>query len=173
MKTFVITAGHGGTDPGALGNGRKEAEIALELRDLVVLKLTGLGHKVHTDGARKVNGLFAHALSLIGLAPICVDLHCNASSNPNATGSEAISLPRHKKLASKLAQACSTTLDTRLRGDRGWIDQSQSARGRLAYVERGGVILEMFFITNANDLQAYESRKWLVASAIAKVLAEA
>ncbi len=59
----------------------------------------------------------------------------------------------------------------RLRGDAGWIDQTQSARGRLGYVARGGMVVEVFFLSNIRDLGMYQARKWLVASAIADTLA--
>ena len=36
---YLISAGHGGTDPGACANGHAEAAIALEMRDLVAIRL--------------------------------------------------------------------------------------------------------------------------------------
>ena len=58
------------------------------------------------------------------------------------------------------------------RCDGGWIDQSQSARGKLGYVNAGGLILEVFFISNPTEMAVYQARKWLVAQAIADVLRE-
>ena len=58
-----------------------------------------------------------------------------------------------------------TTKDN-VRGDNGWIDQSKSARGKLGFVEAGGIIVELFFLSNLGDLEQYESVNWLVASAI-------
>ena len=62
--------------------------------------------------------------------------------------------------------------NSNVRGDRGWIDQSQSARGKLGYVSAGGLILEVFFISNPAEMAVYQARKWLVAQAIADVLQE-
>ena len=62
--------------------------------------------------------------------------------------------------------------NSNVRGDRGWIDQSQSARGKLGYVSAGGLILEVFFISNPQEMAVYQARKWLVAQAIADVLQE-
>ena len=43
MKTIVITAGHRNVDPGAVANGLKEAVLAVELRDIIALKLREKG----------------------------------------------------------------------------------------------------------------------------------
>ncbi|MGL6294935.1 MAG: N-acetylmuramoyl-L-alanine amidase, partial [Plesiomonas sp.] len=95
------------------------------------------------------------------------EIHCNAASNPVASGVECISLPKHKALCQRLSNAIAATTKDNVRGDKGWIDQSQSARGKLAFVDNGGVIIELFFLSNLGDLERYESVKWLVASAIA------
>lgn len=61
-------------------------------------------------------------------------------------------------------------MGSRLRGDNGWIDQSKSARGRLAYVNAGGLIVELGFISNEDELARFNARYWLAAKAVAKVL---
>ena len=35
----------------------------------------------------------------------------------------------------------------------------------------GGMVVELFFLTNRGDLKAYYDRKWLAARAVANVLA--
>ena len=55
MKTFVITAGHSNTDPGAVAFGRKEADIAVDMRNMVAHYLTAAGHTVITDGDGRDN----------------------------------------------------------------------------------------------------------------------
>lgn len=167
---FVITAGHGDADPGAIANGVSEADLMTALRDIVAAKLRAYGHEVFTDGPPKQNRALAFALKLFGLAPIRLELHCNASVNNAAMGVEVISLPKDKALAQALAQNVANEMCTKIRGDKGWIDQSQSARGRLAYINAGGMILETFFITNTTELAAYRQRSWLVAEAIARTL---
>ena len=167
---FVITAGHGDADPGAIANGVSEADVMTGLRDVVAHKLRLWGHEVVTDGDKKQNRALAFAVKLFGLAPIRLELHCNASVNNSAKGVEVISLPKDKALAQALAQNVAREIGTTVRGDKGWIDQSQSARGRLAYINAGGMILETFFITNATELAAYRQRSWLVAEAIARTL---
>ena len=170
MASFVITAGHSNTDPGAVAKGRTEAAIVADLRNIVALKLRERGHIVTTDGAGTVNQPLPTAISLIRPGLVCVELHCNAAANSTAAGVETISMPRHKALSQRLSQAIAKVLETRVRGDKGWIDQSQSARGKLGFVSAGGLIVELFFISNPAELRMYDARKWLVATAIADTL---
>lgn len=170
-KTYTITAGHGGSDPGAVYFGYTERELMTELRDILANKLRAKGHVVRTDGDKGVNLALTHALHLIAGSAAALELHTNAAENQAATGVEVVALPAQKDLAQRVSQAIATVLDLRLRGEAGWIDQSKSARGRLGFVSRGGMVVEVFFLSNLKDLGVYQARKWLVASAIAEVLA--
>lgn len=171
MKTITVTAGHGGSDPGAVAHGVNERDLMTELRDIVAIKLREHGHKVRTDGARWQNLPLVHALTLVPGSDCAVELHTNAATSASATGVEVVSMPKHKVKAQHLAKAISRVLGLPLRGEAGWIDQTQTARGRLGFVRAGGMVVEVFFISNADDLAAYQNRKWLVASAIAEVVA--
>ena len=171
-KPIVLTAGHSDVDPGAVGNGQTEAGIARELRNIVASKLRSMGHRVITDGEPAVNKPLRDAIALIPQGKVAVELHCNAAANPAAGGVECISLPKDKALSQRLSRAVARVLELRVRGDGGWIDQSKSARGRLGYVQAGGLILEVFFISNPAEMAVYQARKWLVAQAIADVLRE-
>ena len=79
---------------------------------------------------------------------------------------ECISIPKDKELCQRLSNATAATTKDNVRGDNGWIDQSKSARGKLGFVEAGGIIVELFFLSNNGDLERYDEVKWLVASAI-------
>ncbi len=167
-KTFTITAGHGGNDPGAVAHGENERDLMTWLRDCVAHKVRLTGHEVRTDGAKFLNLPLAHALLLVPGSDCAIELHCNASANQTATGVEVVAMPRDKAKAQRIAKAISGALGMRLRGDQGWIDQTQTARGRLGFVRAGGMVVEVFFISNKADLETYQQRKWLVASAIAQ-----
>ena len=167
---FVITAGHSNTDPGAVAGTRKEADIARDMRNMVALKLRQRGHTVATDGEGEVNKPLREAIALIKSGAVAVEFHCNASTNSHATGVESISLPKHKSLAQRISKCVSEVLGLPLRGDAGWIDQSASARGRLGFVNAGGVIVELFFLSNPDNLHAWDSKKWLVATAVTNAL---
>ena len=169
---LTVTAGHGGADPGAVANGIKEADLMAELRDIVALKLRQMGHQVRTDGERWHNLPLAHALALVPGSCCAVELHTNAAASASATGVEVVAMPSQQAKAQQLASAIAGVLGLRLRGDGGWIDQTQTARGRLGFVRVGGMVVEVFFISNPDDLARYQQRKWLVASAIASAMVE-
>ncbi|WP_382155459.1 N-acetylmuramoyl-L-alanine amidase [Hydrogenophaga sp. ANAO-22] len=170
---FTVTAGHGASDPGAVAADGKTTEAALmtELRDIVAAKLKAMGHQVKTDGDRWQNLPLVHALTLVPGSDVAIELHMNAAESFKATGVEVISLPPQREMARTIARRIAHTLELPVRGAGGWIDQSQSARGRLGFVRAGGLVVEVCFISNPSDLAVYLDRKWLVASAIAECLA--
>lgn len=168
---ITVTAGHGAGDPGAVEpGGVREADLMADLRNIVAHKLRNMGHEVRTDGTMLTNLPLAKALLLVPGSDVAVELHTNASTNPSAGGVESIALPRQKLMAQRISAAIGRVLDIPLRGEKGWIDQSKSARGRLGFVNAGGIIVEVFFLSNPAELAKYEARKWMVASAIAEAL---
>jgi N-acetylmuramoyl-L-alanine amidase len=164
---YLISAGHSATDPGACANGHTEAAIALDMRDRVALRLVEMRHTVFTDGNVAENLPLKQALALVQGTDLAVELHCNAAANAQATGVEVIAPPELKLVAQRIARAIAAETDQKLRGQGGWIDQSQSARGRLGFIEAGGLIVEMVFMSNAADLRRFLDAKERVAMAIA------
>jgi len=67
-------------------------------------------------------------------------------------------LPKDKKLAQDLSKAVADVFGSRLRGDNGWIDQSQSARGKLGFISNGGFIVELGFISNEAELAQFNAK---------------
>lgn len=168
----TITAGHSNTDPGAVNGKIKEAELVVNFRNAVTHYLREAGLQVKTDGTGSKNDPLSSAIKLIKGSSIAVEFHMNAAASKPANGIETIALPCDKKLAQDLSAAVATALGSRLRGDNGWIDQSKSARGGLAYINAGGLIVELGFISNDAELAAFQARYWIAAKAVAKVLIE-
>ena len=56
--------------------------------------------------------------------------------------------------------------------NRGVISEDQSARGKLGLMREQGIValLEIGFISNPNDLAAYQKNKYKLAAAIADIL---
>ena len=168
----TITAGHSNTDPGAVNGKVKEADLVVNFRNAVTHYLREAGLQVKTDGTGTKNDPLSAAVKLIQGSSVAVEFHMNAAASKQANGIETIALPKDKKLAQDLSKAVADALGSRLRGDNGWIDQSRSARGRLAYVSAGGLIVELGFISNEDELARFNARYWLAAKAVAKVLIE-
>ena len=172
-KTVTITAGHGGGDPGAVNGNITEAYIATDMRNMLKLYLERAGLKVRTDGDGNDNQSLRQALRLIPGSDLAIEIHCNAASSSQAGGVEALAQPKDKAICQKLCAAISDVMGIPIRGNAsGWKDQSSGQHSRLAYVSGGGIILELFFISNPCELNTYLSKKWLVARELADVIAE-
>ncbi len=164
---YLISAGHGAADPGACANGHTEAAIALEMRELVANRLLEMRHTVLQDGGQGQNLPLQQALALVKGTDLAVELHCNAAANAQAGGVEVIAPPALKLVAQRIARAIAGETGQKLRGQSGWSDQSQSQHAKLAFVQAGGLIVEMVFISNRADLQTFLAFKDRVAMAIA------
>ena len=168
---FAVTAGHSGSDPGAVAaTGQTEAALMVELRDIVTDKLRKMGHTVRNDGGWRENLPLPYAMTLVPGCDAAIELHTNAHTNPAAKGVESISLLPQREISRTISRRIAHTLETTVRGAGGWIDQSQTARGRLGFVRVGGIVVETFFISNPDELRKYEARKFLVATAIVEAL---
>ncbi|MBN3003343.1 N-acetylmuramoyl-L-alanine amidase [Chromobacterium alkanivorans] len=167
---ILVSAGHSNVDPGAVANGYREADIAAEFRNLVAHELRQAGADALTDGEGSDNKPLAEAVKLAGGVGLAVEFHCNAAVNPQARGVESISLPATRDVSRRISAAIAGVLGSPLRGEQGWIDQSKTPRGRLAFVNAGGVIVELFFISNAAELATYQAKKTELARAVAAVL---
>lgn len=165
MKVLV-SAGHDNVAPGAVVNGIKEATIVTEARNIIRHKLEAAGIPVISDGDGNTNLPLSVAVKLIAGATLAIELHCNASVNTEANGVESISLPKLKTQSQRISQAISKVTGSKLRGEAGWIDQSKSQHTRLAFVNSGGIIVELFFLSNPSELKIWQEKKWLVCQSI-------
>lgn len=175
---ITVTAGHGGKDKGAVNGTITESFIATDMRTMLDFYLTRLGHKVVTDGEGQVNLPLRDALTLIPGSDLAIEIHTNAFSDNKAKGTECLALAKHKEVCGVICKAINETMGkigkndiTPIRGnDGGWKNQSAGQHSRLAYVANGGIIVELFFITNDTELKTYLAKKWLVAKAIAEAI---
>lgn len=179
MKSVFLSAGHSETAPGATTIQvstvqsvthkilRREADIAVEFRNLVAYYLREAGVTFETDGTGTRNFPLSEAVKKARKHPIGVEFHCNSVENPSATGSECLSAPKDKALSAALSAALARSLNIR---DRGAKPENAGQHHRLAFVQAGGIIVELFFLSNPDDLAMYDQRKWLAARAVAEVL---
>ena len=171
IQPFVtVTAGLSNKDPGAVNGKFKEAELVSQFRNAVAYYLREAGIQYKTDGVGTLNQDLNSAIKLIKGSSVAVEFHMNAAASKQANGVETIALPKDKKLAQELSKAVADAFGSRLRGDKGWIDQSQSARGKLGFISNGGLIVELGFISNEAELAQFNARYWVAAKAVAMVL---
>ena len=171
VNQFVtVTAGHSNVDPGAVNGKYKEAELVSQFRNAVAYYLREAGIQYKTDGVGILNQDLNAAIKLIKGSSVAVEFHMNAETSKQANGIETIALPKDKKLAQDLSKAVADVFGSRLRGDNGWIDQSRSARGKLGFISNGGLIVELGFISNEEELFQFNARYWTAAKAVAMIL---
>lgn len=173
---ILLSAGHSDTDPGAVNaQGRKEADIARDMRNMVALYLQrDTNYRITTDGVSMTNKPLREAVKLVGKGKhdIAIEFHCNAFNSSKAKGVEALASTDDKELSQRLCKAVSEVLDTPVRGSEGgWKSEGSGQHSRLAFVRAGGIILELFFITNPQELEMWDAKKWLVAREVAKQIA--
>lgn len=171
-KIVCLTAGHSEVDSGATTTDKsgkliKEAELATKFRNAVASYFhKHKDVKVKMDGYGNTNLPLAEAIKLIKGSDIALEFHFNSFTTKTAGGTETIALPDDKVIAQKISKAISDVLGTKLRGENGYIDQSKSARGRLGYVNAHGLIVEIAFLSNDTELQAFNDKYWLAAKAV-------
>ncbi len=166
MKSVFLSAGHSGVDPGAVAFGRREADIAVEFRNILSFYLHRANVPYEMDGIGTENLPLREAVVKAARHPIGVEFHCNAGP-ATASGVETLSSSGDMSLGSRICHAISTALLIRNRGAK---PENSGQHHRLAFVQAGGIIVELFFLTNAHDLAMYDSRKWIAARDVADVL---
>ena len=169
---MTVTAGHSNTDAGAVNGKLHEQVIATDARNIVAWYLQNAGITVRMDGFGNDNKPLREAVKLVKGSDIALELHCNASVNPSAKGVEVLANLWHKSLAQRIAQAIANVIGTPVRGDKGYKPENAGQHSRLAYVQAGGMVVELFFISNQDELDVWNNKKWLVCKAIANVIIE-
>lgn len=174
---LLISAGHGGPDPGVVANGYKEADLTLDFRNRVGSELGKRGIGYQMDGGLRENLPLPRALSLLKNSLLGVEFHFN-SGPTGATGVEALTVawrPARRNIALALSRAVGKSTGLKLRSYQpeypGWRPDTAGAHRSLAYCRCGGIILECCFITNQEDLSLWLLKRDLAAAAVADVLA--
>lgn len=171
LWSLMIAAGHSDVDPGVVAHGYREAEIVLDFRQLVSAELAELGVKHLLDGEPHENLPLHQAVVIARGCDIAVEFHCNGAASAQATGVETLSRAHNKPLAAEL---CRVTADVLGIANRGARPEGSGQHHRLAFVsDGGGIIHELFFLTNKRDLAAWIGGRRSLAKEVARVLADA
>jgi N-acetylmuramoyl-L-alanine amidase len=177
--SIFISAGHHSKattikqDPGAVNKqGIKEGDLTIEFRDLVCKELTAKGVKFVTDTNEETLSAYLKRIQT-GTGSVVVEYHFDANDKPTPTGTTGLIEGEADRLdrafAKELTDATASILGIK---NRGVIDESQSHRGRLGLMREEGIIclMEICFITNPDDLKAYNANKLKLAKAHADIL---
>lgn len=172
VKVVFPSAGHNINDPGAVYNGRKEAQEMMCFRELVVKFLNDQNHVNVPDQDSETASQHQSRIKTGNGSVVC-EFHLNASANLTATGTEAVisdtASANSKQMAIELTDASAKILGIR---NRGVIPESRTPRKRIGIVNKVGtsVLLEVCFLSNIIDMSAFDTHKVELAKAIAEIL---
>lgn len=172
MKILLI-AGHGAGDSGAIGNGYREADCTREVVKLLkeeLLKYEGVTVDIY-DTSRNAfydaeNGKFN-----IGQYNYVIEMHLNASDNINAHGAECF--VTHEEIGIYVEKRIMKNLSKfyTLRDNDNVFDGVKRKNYKVITEVKNkgmsGALIELCFITNANDMKIYSANKKELAKLIA------
>lgn len=166
---YTSHAGHGGVDPGAVGNGHREADIARLYND-EYCKLTG-AFNATDNAAKSVNENLSNIVNNVnrnsGEADWNLSWHLNAAS-PAATGSEVFYFGNDPAARQKAAAISAKLAQIYGIPDRGAKDGSglyviRNTKGHMLLIELG-------FISNANDVNQILNKRSEAVRAVANIM---
>lgn len=169
---YVSTAGHGGSDPGAIGNGLKEAEVVRIINKWFVADMRAAGFDTvdgtsdSGDANTVLNAQIRNANN--SGAGFGVSWHLNANSGTPGTGTEVLYYPGSKEgyeAAEKVSKAISAKF--------GWANRGAKARadlGWLNYTSMPVILIECCFINNAGDVAKLKGKERLLADTVIEAL---
>jgi N-acetylmuramoyl-L-alanine amidase len=169
-KTIVLDPGHGGDDPGAIGNEPYEKlyeknvvlDVGLRTRD----KMKNAGAKIVMTRSTDVFVTLTRRVEIGNNsgANSFISIHANAATSPDAYGSEtyyntAYNGPASKSLAVEIQKELVKRMGTRDRGVK------EADFYVIKYVKIPSILVELGFITNSNDAAKLASSTYRQKSA--------
>ena len=171
-RKIIISAGHGGNDPGAVANGYTERDLAIEFRELLVKELLLLGVKpLIDDNKNALKQTLAWLTGKYSSKDILLDIHWNAASS-KARGTEVIVPDSASIFENNFAKNILNVFVSNGFVNRGVKPESQTARKRLGWMRppAENILIEMGFITNLLDINLYQNLKYKLAKELAFVI---
>ena len=170
---IFLSAGHGGQDPGALGNGLKEKDINLQIMLANKAVLERHGFKVVCSRLKDENDPVTQEVREANAcgATIAMSHHINSATNNKADGSETYYFTGSAD-GKRLAELCEKHTKALGQNSRG--AKPQSGLWFLKGTNMVAVLTESAFICNPNDINIVDTVKeqQLFGEAYAKAIIE-
>ncbi len=149
---IVVDAGHGGTDPGAVGTKTTESKLTLSIAKELEKKLQGVGFKTYMirDADVKIAPSYRMRVANDINADLVVSIHINAAENPNARGVEVLYAEEETGKKKEFARILQENLiDTLGSVDRGIVHRQNLYMCRVPTMP--SALVELGFVTNAEE----------------------
>ncbi|ADU50183.1 cell wall hydrolase/autolysin [Thermaerobacter marianensis DSM 12885] len=179
VRKVYVDPGHGGSDPGAVGNGVREADVALAVAVKVADHLRRHGLEVRlsrtVDTAKSLQARTDEA-NAWG-ADAYVSIHCNAAGTPEASGWEVWhTIHEERSMGDELAEAIADQLKRLPMVARGTKSKPSTSNPQTDYyhvireTRMPAVIVECGFVTSPKDAGYLKSAEGqaAIAEAIAR-----
>lgn len=168
---ILVDPGHGGRDPGAIGNGIQEKDVVLPISLLLGQSLQSMGYTVYYSRTNDVEIDLAPRVALAERvnADVFVSIHANslASRSSNVNGVETF-FARGSSAGRELA----TLVQSQIIADTRANDRGPKAAGFYVIVRTSmpAILVETGFVTNPNEAANLNNPNYqkLMAEAIAK-----
>lgn len=177
MKKVTFDAGHGGHDSGAVGlGGLRESDVALHLASLCAQFAIQHGWTIATTrSSDKFVGLAERAdRANLSRCDAFVSIHCNASTNPDASGYE-IWTTKGQTAADPLAESILRSMGRAFPGEVARLDKADGDGDKeagfavLRETHAPAVLVEVGFISHPETEAKMHSGEWLASVARAIV----
>lgn len=169
-RIIVLDPGHGGSDPGACGNGLQEANITLSVCKLMQPELERHGFTVKFTRSSNTyislddRAKFANNLGAV----LFVSNHCNSATSTSATGVECYTHPTESgkvdTLSANVSANISKSLGLRNRGAK------EANFAVLRQTNMPAILVENAFISNASDAKLLRDKQQAIADAITSAI---
>ncbi|WP_293916515.1 MULTISPECIES: N-acetylmuramoyl-L-alanine amidase [unclassified Sphingobacterium] len=175
-RRIFLTAGHHLKDSGAVGNGRKENSLTIEIRDMITERLKALSPDIvvwNDNDNDTLAQVIAQINKIATKDDFLLELHFDSSISPKASGATALvaegARQNSKDFGKELADLGSAIMRVPNRGVK---FESQSNRGRLGilHTAASSVLYEVGFISNPTDVVNYENWKHWLADDFARII---
>lgn len=163
-EVIILDPGHGGSDPGAIGYGYREATATLAIANYAKkyfehspfqLKMTRETNATMSL-AERVDFAHRHNGSLF------ISVHINSFSNPNANGMETYYYPSNQTARDKEARLIASYMQNR--AQEAWQLNDRKVKTApflvIRFTGMPSILLEAGFITNPNDHAKIRSATW-------------
>jgi len=171
VAKIAMYAGHGGSDPGAVGNGLMEKNFTLGVSNQASNILRSWGYTVLNNRTTDTDRNITRDANLANENNVdaVIELHLNSNAGTPATGTEAFISIHDKGQARAIANAILSRIATLGYRNRGVKTQAnaagQDAFGIIRQTRMPAVLVELAFINNPQDMARFNVNEMALAVA--------